>query len=71
MRKWWRRLKHRRGWDFIKCSHMRYNVARGKRERIYTYQCKYCGLRIVFTWEHTLLAYHNMQRHLRARHDVL
>ena len=34
----------------------------------YAYVCKYCGMYIRFPWRHTVLAYHNMQRHLKAKH---
>lgn len=38
----------------------------------YYYKCSYCGLTLRFPWRETPLAYHNIQRHIKAKHiDVL
>ena len=81
MRKWWRRFKNKKGWDFTKKQRKGYCMTRLINERvalisdnygIYSYRCSYCGKTIVFPWRETNLAYHNMQRHIKAKHiDVL
>jgi hypothetical protein len=81
--KWWRRYKNQHGWDFktrkvAHSAHMRRDkegdvilLVSRKGEGIYSHECKYCGMTLTFPYEHSILAFHNMQRHLRAKHDVL
>jgi len=95
MRKWWRKFKNKKGWDFRKVSLGKAIFRLGKNSKnfdctgggcysfresymvtdpngCYVYICKYCGLEIKFPWRETALAYHNMQRHIKAKHiDVL
>jgi len=86
MRKWWRGFKHKYGWDF-KChllgvSHYYRCYTRNKQKYIrvvvakdemgcYDFTCNYCGMQIKFPGELINLAMANMQRHIRAKHDVL
>ena len=77
MRKWWRRFKNNKGWDFSKITHPCWSLIRENGmvlddRGIYSYKCKYCGLSLTFPWRETPLAYHNMQRHIKAKHiDIL
>ena len=94
MKKWWRRFKNKRGWDFVKkhiglfyyrctpskkysdghgdCFSLREAYMVSDPYGCYIYECKYCGKIIRFPWRDTNLAYHNMQRHIKAKHiDVL
>ena len=82
MRKWWRRFKNRMGWDFKKKSIGQFLRKKEVNEPYwqyeafwvtdpngcYVYICKYCGLYLTFPWRETHLAYHNMQRHIKAKH---
>lgn len=79
MRKWWRKLKNKWGWDFKKIrSGKRFHTRLDKNGHtinqyfddngIYTYKCSYCGMFLTFPWKETHLAYHNMQRHIKAKH---
>lgn len=82
MRKWWRKFKNKHGWDFKKvslgpravkvCKNNGKIISIADPNGCYVYVCRYCGLRIVFPWKEFPLAYHNMQRHIKAKHlDVL
>jgi hypothetical protein len=77
MRKWWRKFKNQRGWDFHKKQRPGYYMTRinnniisiiSDEYGIYSYRCSYCGKVIMFPWRETNLAYHNMQRHIKAKH---
>jgi len=77
MKKWWRRFKNKHGMDFSKLKCPGKIMTRIKRSNlmfifdpngIYIYKCKYCAMRIKFPWNETHLAYHNMQRHIKAKH---
>jgi hypothetical protein len=90
MRKWWRKFKNRRGWDFKKicvgsfifratkatkhsscdgsCYNIRESYIISDPNDCYSYTCSYCGKQLLFPWKETLLAYHNMQRHIKAKH---
>ena len=90
MKKWWRKFKNRRGWDFTKkqegtffyrttrpkkysdsaggCFHLKEAFLVSDSYGCYSYTCNYCGKQILFPWKETFLAYHNMQRHIKAKH---
>lgn len=81
MRKWWRKFKNRHGWDFskknlgptaLKTREDGKVVSIADKNGCYVYRCKYCTFDLIFPWSMTNLFYHNMQRHIQAKHiDVL